>query len=62
MMIGYDDKLGTKAYRVYSYEQRREYVSKDVKFMGSYVPQRAETERINAHRERDQQFHGRHPS
>ena len=34
MLVGYEDPLGTKGYRMYSYEVGKIYVSRDVKFMG----------------------------
>lgn len=34
MLIGYEDSLGTKAYRVLCVDRNRVYVSRDVRFMG----------------------------
>ena len=38
MLIGYEDNLGTKAFRVLSFERNRVYVSRDVRFTGKIHP------------------------
>lgn len=34
MLVGYEDPLGTKGYRVWSHDTGAVYISRDVKFMG----------------------------